>query len=448
MTTLAPLQSRCRQWLATLGGFASTVATTAASALSLPVSFTTPTRLAAAISAISTFAAFAALAMFVASSPLQAADCIKNSEVCVEGPATRNIGGNLVHRDCWRTTSQFSCASQNLTDDCQPLRDRGCSQVNSSCVDTNAQGTCMAYEQTWQCRVASGTTSTVTNCGSQQFCIDGQCFDTSHAPDADFARAIAGMEAQREAGQYLDPSTLVVFQGYDNRCRKKLFGLVNCCKGGGSNGSLFSNMSLIAGAGGQVIGAVGSSYTFDALFSSDAPDFVIQGFEALFGAGGGSSALAGLMAGDLSVGSFVETLIPGPWSIAMLAIQLSGLLSCDQAEQILAMKKDNRLCHTVGSYCSVKIPIIGTCVQTTQTYCCFNSRLARILNEQGRAQIARSWGSPKSPDCSGFTIAQLQSLDFSRMDLTEFYAEIAPKMPDVGALREKAQQRVDSYFAP
>jgi conjugal transfer mating pair stabilization protein TraN len=320
--------------------------------------------------------------------------------------------------------------------------------VNSSCVDTNTQGTCMAYEQTWQCRVASGTTSTVTNCGSQQFCIDGQCFDTSHAPDADFARAIAGMEAQREAGQYLDPNGLIVFQGYDNRCRKKLFGLVNCCKGGGSSGSLISNMSLIAGAGGQVVGAVGSSYTFDALFASEAPDFVIQGFEALFGAGGGSSALAGLMAGDLSVGSFVETLIPGPWSIAMLAIQLSGLLSCDQAEQILAMKKDNRLCHTVGSYCSVKIPIIGTCVQTTQTYCCFNSRLARILNEQGRAQIARSWGAPKSPDCSGFTVAQLQSLDFARMDLTEFYAEIAPKMPDVDALRLKARQRVDNYIAP
>jgi conjugal transfer mating pair stabilization protein TraN len=214
-----------------------------------------------------------------AASPAHAADCVKNSEICVEGPATRNIGGYPVYRDCWRTSSQFSCISQNTTDDCQPLRDRGCSQVGSSCVETNPQGACMVYEQTWQCRIASGTTSTVTNCGGQQFCIDGRCFDTSHAPDADFARAIAGLEVQREAGKYLDPNTLVVFQGYDNRCRKKLFGLVNCCKRGGSDGSLFSTMSLIAGAGGQAIGAVGSSYTYDALFASDAPGFVIQGFE-------------------------------------------------------------------------------------------------------------------------------------------------------------------------
>ena len=85
------------------------------------------------------------------------------------------------------------------------------------------------------------------------------------------------------------------------------------------------------GAGGQAVGALGSSYTYDALFASDAPDLAIAGFEALFGAGGGSSALAGLIAGDLSVASFVEALVPGPWTIAMLAIQLSGLLSCERA---------------------------------------------------------------------------------------------------------------------
>ena len=392
--------------------------------------------------------ALAAALMLVVTPLSQAADCVKNSQVCVEGPATRDIGGYQVYRDCWRTTSQFSCISQTSTDDCQPLRDRGCSQVGSTCVEANAQGACMVYEQSMQCLVASGTTSTVTNCAGQQFCIDGRCFDTSHALDADFARAIAGLEVQREAGQYIDANNLIVFKGFDNRCRKKLFGLVNCCKGGGTSGSLLSNMSVILGAGGQAIGAVGSSYTYDALFTSDAPNLVIQGFEVLFGAGGGSSALAGLIAGDLSISSFIGTLVPGPWTIVMLAIQLSGLLSCDQAEQILAMKRDNNLCHSVGSYCSSKIPILGTCIQTTQTYCCFNSRLARILNEQGRAQLARGWGGAKSPDCSGFTVAQLQSLDFSRMDLTEFYAEIAPKMPDVGAMRQQAQQRVNSYFGP
>ena len=384
----------------------------------------------------------------VAATSVRAADCQKAAESCVEGPETRNIGGYPVYRECWRYRSQYSCVSQAMTDDCQPLRNRGCTQIGSSCVDTNPQGACMLYEQTWQCRVSSGSTSTITNCGGQQFCLDGKCFDIGNAPDADFARMVTAMEVQREAGKYVDPNTLVVFQGYDNRCRKKLFGLVNCCKGAGSSNSLFSNLNLILGAGGQVMGAVGSSYTYDALFVSDAPNMVLAGFEALFGAGGGSSALAGLLAGDLSVELFVQSLAPGPWTIAILAIQLSGILDCEQAEQILAMKRDNRLCHGVGSYCSSRLPIIRLCVETTESYCCFNSRLARILNEQGRSQLDRSWGGPQSPDCSGFTVGQLQALDFSRMDLTEFYAEIAPTLPDVGAMRSRAQEKINSYYGP
>ena len=388
-----------------------------------------------------------ALCLF-ASAPAIAADCYQTAETCVEGPETRTIGGYPVQRDCWRYRASYTCVSQNSTDDCQPLHDRGCSQVDSRCMDTNPQGACMLYEQTWQCRVATGTTSAVTNCGGQQFCLDGRCFDTGYAPDADFARAVAGLEAQREAGRYLDPNTLEVFKGYDNRCRKKLLGLVNCCKGGGTNGSLFSAFSLITGAGGQAIGAIGSSYTYDALFTADAPALVIAGFEALFGAGGGSSALAGLIAGDLSVGSFVTSLVPGPWTLAMLAIQLSGLLSCEDAEQVLAMKRDNRLCHGVGSYCSMRLPIIRTCIETTETYCCFNSRLSRIINEQGRAQLGRGWGGAQGPDCSGFALTQLQALDFSRMDLSEFYAEIAPTLPNLGDLQQRAQQKVNSYFGP
>ena len=117
----------------------------------------------------------------LASAPATAADCYQTAETCVEGAETRTIGGYPVQRDCWRYRASYTCVSQNSTDDCQPLLDRGCSQVDSRCMDTNAQGACMLYEQTWQCRVASGTTSTVTNCGGQQFCLDGRCFDTGYA---------------------------------------------------------------------------------------------------------------------------------------------------------------------------------------------------------------------------------------------------------------------------
>ena len=95
---------------------------------------------------LSAISAIAATVMFAAMSSAHAADCVKNTEVCVEGPATRDISGFPVYRDCWRTTSEYSCLSQNSTEDCQPLRDRGCSQVGSSCVETNPQGACMVFE--------------------------------------------------------------------------------------------------------------------------------------------------------------------------------------------------------------------------------------------------------------------------------------------------------------
>ena len=87
-------------------------------------------------------------------------------------------------------------------------------------------------------------------------------------------------------------------------------------------------------------------------------------------------------------------------------------------------------------------------METTQSYCCFNSRLSRILNEQGRAQIGRGWGSATRPDCGGFTLDQLQTLDFSRMDLSEFFAEIAPTLPNLGELQQRAQQNINRSVQP
>ena len=125
--------------------------------------------------------------------------------------------------------------------------------------------------------------------------------------------------------------------------------------------------------------------------------------------------LAGLLAGDLAVGDFIIALVPSYWTIAMLAIQYSGIMSCSDEEKITAMKRDARLCVEFGDYCSRCINVFGRCVaclERTKSYCCFNSHLARIINEQGRAQVGKTWGSDtaRNPDCSGFSVAQLRDL--------------------------------------
>ena len=125
------------------------------------------------------------------------------------------------------------------------------------------------------------------------------------------------------------------------------------------------------------------------------------------------------------------------------------MMSCNEDEGKLAMKEGARLCHTIGTWCSSCIRILGSCVsciEHTTSKCCFNSMLARIVNEQGRAQIGKGWGGAESPDCSGFTVAQLQSLDFAAMDLSEFYASLVPMVPDVAALQTNSAGRVPTCY--
>ena len=75
-----------------------------------------------------------------------------------------------------------------------------------------------------------------------------------------------------------------------------------------------------------------------------------------------------------------------------------------------------------------------------------DSMLARIVNEQGRVQVGKGWGGSESPDCSGFTVAQLQSLDFAAMDFTEFYASLVPTSPNVATLQTNSASRVPACY--
>ena len=101
-----------------------------------------------------------------------------------------------------------------------------------------------------------------------------------------------------------------------------------------------------------------------------------------------------------------------------------GLQKCKPEEKALAIKKEKGLCTQTGNYCAARDPITKSCIEMKQTYCCFGSKLARIFQEQGRAQLGISWGDQKSPDCRGFTIDELQKIDFTKLDLQELYTEL------------------------
>lgn len=119
--------------------------------------------------------------------------------------------------------------------------------------------------------------------------------------------------------------------------------------------------------------------------------------------------------------------------------QSIGIAGCNKQEKQLGQAKEKKLCHYVGEYCSKKQKITGICLEHKKSYCCFDSMLSRIIQEQGRAQIGLSFGDPDSADCSGLTADELQRIDFSRIDFSEYYQSleaqvVTPNQNDVSTM--------------
>ena len=131
-------------------------------------------------------------------------------------------------------------------------------------------------------------------------------------------------------------------------------------------------------------------------------------------------------------------LIPG--------ISLLVALGCNTEEILLHQRDAQGLCAYVGSYCSKKI--LGICIAKKKAYCCFESKLSRILQEQGRAQLPKPWARAKDEQCAGFTIDEFARLDLSQMDFSEIYSEFteAARLPDELEAANDIQQKIQTFY--
>lgn len=222
-----------------------------------------------------------------------------------------------------------------------------------------------------------------------------------------------------------------IFAGRAVRCRpaglKTTFS--NCCKDKGK---------IVKDGMGSSISSIGTKIAV--------AKGVFTGMKAAYGA-----FKAGATAGQ-AASSGANAIIAGidPTSIAIsLAINfmMDFLLSgCDQQDMEVGMLRGSGMCHEVGTYCSSKI--LGICVQKSRGHCCFNTKLGRIIQEQGRPQLKSfnglGWGTPKNPYCRGFTPEEFQALDFSKMDLSEYYSEIEARAQ--ADIQIDMKDKIDAYM--
>ncbi len=136
--------------------------------------------------------------------------------------------------------------------------------------------------------------------------------------------------------------------------------------------------------------------------------------------------------------------------------QKVSLAGCTATEKQIAQDITAGLMIYIGQACSRHIKIgIGkfgfkVCVEKSRYYCRFNSKLGRIIQEQGRPQLGwYGFGSAPSGDCRGFTPEQLQTIDFKQIDMREALPDITSKIisPTNSAMGGLISNRVSNFYS-
>ncbi len=129
---------------------------------------------------------------------------------------------------------------------------------------------------------------------------------------------------------------------------------------------------------------------------------------------------------------------------------LVGLAGCDANERELAAERNDRTTRYLGARCTRRT-FFGFCIRRERAWCVFPSKLGRIFQEQARPQLGRGWGF--GDGCRGFTVAELERIDFDRVDLSEFTRDVARAdrapgvgLPDAGGVGAAMRRRVRERF--
>ena len=120
-----------------------------------------------------------------------------------------------------------------------------------------------------------------------------------------------------------------------------------------------------------------------------------------------------------------------------------GLARCSSEEKALGKAKENKLTVSIGEFCSKKV--LGVCLEKKRSYCQFDSKLAQIVQQQGRnGQLHIGFGKASSPDCRGITQTELQQINFEALDFSNFFDDLQKnkKIPDNDTLTKRVREEI------
>lgn len=253
----------------------------------------------------------------------------------------------------------------------------------------------------------------------QTYCSPNPCMDLKDAEEVGNidGTMLVDNGARDSDGQCLDE--LQIFTGRASYCQLsgKSTAFQNCCKNDGKvNSDSMGTVNELSLA----IDTIQAMYEVTAAAYSAYSSTI---------AAGGSQAAASSAASTAASEAISALMNPATiaWAVVIYLVLDYLMQSCDAMSMETSMNAESGFCHYVGEYCKTKW--LGHCVQKARGFCCFNSMMGRIIHEQGRPQLNtfNDWGTPDSPDCRGFDPDEFRDLDFSKIDFSEYYAELLYK---------------------
>jgi len=58
-----------------------------------------------------------------------------------------------------------------------------------------------------------------------------------------------------------------------------------------------------------------------------------------------------------------------------------------------------------------------------------------------------NFGAPETPNCRGLTVEELTRIDFSKLNLTEAFSDLQPKLKNPASMNQKLQRKLKDIQA-
>ncbi len=339
------------------------------------------------------------------------ANCKPTGSKCLE--TTQTPDGESV---CANTERTYLCVSPLVEGpDCAELRADGCHQTGARCVMRVGEhpelpdppganlGACLIHENIYECPKNISLCrqkSVAFDCDGEIRCASGDdCFDTQTEQSVDFPKVASRMAMLSDMERCLATTR-------DGESSAEGYGLIEV---DGTTGTTAGPIDCTDASSGEVTIFKGKRYRC-----------------------------------DLNLAGFIQN-----------CCRKKGLFSgaCPSSTKELRARRDGaRACHYVGIH---KKKVLGVTLKKRKVYCCFNSRMARVVHEQGRGQLIEKglwdtaenggWGKAKNPLCGGMSARQLQEIDFDAVDFSEIYADLLDEadIPDLADSTQGAEEGVE-----